>query len=312
MKKRKNLLKILSKSAPLWMVILITLNISLLANLAQYYLMKRELNSTITKLSQTTKSPDELVQILKQEVLPQKGHMTLMKWKDLGKQLVEAGAIDKEKYKALFVSDADGKDHMKYLNGLSNDSMLINEKNSRFMVNTLWALGLVNKSAVLEGPPMRQEGMDTGNMASTGGWTLGAKPPMELYASAEIIQLTDKQQELVKKIAANVYRPCCNNSTAFPDCNHGMAALGYIQLAVENGLSEKLIYKDLMAFNSYWFPEQYVEMAVYFEKQGIKWKDVDLKVLLSANYSSATGAQRVAQSVQNVPGIQGQGGGCGA
>ncbi len=135
---------------------------------------------------------------------------------------------------------------------------------------------------------------------------------MELYASAEIIQLTDKQQELVKKIAANVYRPCCNNSTAFPDCNHGMAALGYIQLAVENGLSEKLIYKDLMAFNSYWFPEQYVEMAVYFEKQGIKWKDVDLKVLLSANYSSATGAQRVAQSVQNVPGIQGQGGGCGA
>lgn len=312
MKKRKHLKKILSKAVPLWMVILITLNITLVGNLLQYYLMKKELNSVITKLAQTTKSPDELVQILKQEVLPQKGYMTSIRWKDLGKQLVEAEAIDKEKYKALFAQEADGGDHMKYLEGSSEEQMIINEKNSRFMVNTLWALGLVNKSAVLEGPPMKQEGMDTANMASTGGWTLGSKQPMELYASAEIIPLTPEQQELVKKIAANVYRPCCNNNTAFPDCNHGMAALGYIQLAVKNNLSEKQIYKDLLAFNSFWFPQAYVEIGVFFDKQGTRWKDADAKVILSANYSSATGAQKIQQSVQGVPGIQSQGGGCAA
>lgn len=179
------------------------------------------------------------------------------------------------------------------------------------MVNTLWALGLVQKSKVLDAGPMRTGGNPTANFASTAGWTLGTKPAMELYSSATIIPLTEEQQELVKKIAENVFRPCCGNSTAFPDCNHGMAALGYIEWAVYNGLPENQIYKDLLAFNSFWFPQNYVDMAVYFDKQGTKWKDVDPKSALSANYSSAQGAQRIKQAVQSVPGVSSQGGGCG-
>ena len=86
----------------------------------------------------------------------------------------------------------------------------------------------------------------------------------------ELIPLTPVGQETVRKIAENVFRPCCGNSTAFPDCNHGMAALAYIELAVSQGLPEKQIYKDLLGLNSFWFPSTYVEMAVYFKKIKIR------------------------------------------
>ena len=41
-----------------------------------------------------------------------------------------------------------------------------------------------------------------------------------------------KTTKIVEEIAGNIYRPCCGNSTAFPDCNHGMAMLGLIELMV--------------------------------------------------------------------------------
>ena len=136
---------------------------------------------------------------------------------------------------------------------------------------------------------------------------------MELLSSQELIPLTDDEQKLVTKIAEHVYRPCCGNHTAFPDCNHGMAALGYIELAVANGLSEDQIYQDLLALSSYWFPTTYVEMAVFFaNEKGIAWRDVDPQLALSADYSSAQGAARIRQAVQDVPGIKSQGGSCGA
>ncbi|EKD85160.1 MAG: hypothetical protein ACD_38C00074G0003 [uncultured bacterium] len=307
----KKIKKILAKAVPLWMVILITINSTMIMGIAQYYLMRAELRRNLSELAKTTKSPEDLVTILKQEVLPQDGYTTSLKWKDLGKQLVESGAIDKKKYEEIFTSTSDGADHMKYLNEASEDNIRIDEKNSRFMVNTFWALGLVQKSKVLDEGPMKTGGTPTENFASTGGWTLGAKPVMEIYSSRELLPLNSFQQDLVKKIAENVFRPCCGNSTAFPDCNHGMAALGYIEWAIYNGLPEEQIYKDLLAFNVFWFPQNYVEMAVYFDKNGTKWKNVDPKLALGSEYSSAQGAQRIKQSVQSVPGLQIQGGGCG-
>ena len=297
----KKLKKILSKAVPLWMVLLIVFNSTLAMGVVQYYLMRQQVQKDIRELSKTL-DPAQMVAALKQEVLPQKGYITSLKWKDLISQLLEAGAIDKQKY----------GEEAKFLEKDPNDNIEINEANAHFMVNTLWALGLVNKSKILDEGPMRGEGIETANMASTGGWTLGNKTAMELYSSTPIIPLTDQQQELVKRIAENVFRPCCGNSTYFPDCNHGMAALGYIELAVYNGLSEQQIYKDLLVFNSFWFPQNYVEMAVYFDKQGTKWKNVDPKLALSANYSSAQSAQRIKQSIQSVPGVGGQSGSCGA
>src|SRR3989344_5943179 len=312
MMKNKMVKKFLRKAIPLWLTIVIVLDSTVFVGLTEYYIMKKQFNESITKLANTTKSSEDLVNILKQEVLPAKGYTTSLRWKNLGQQLVESGVIDKKKYEELFISEADGKNELKYLDGDWNENIAINEKNSRFIVNTFWALGLVNNRRVLDEGPMVQEGKGkAGNFASTGGWTIGAKPVMELYSSKEIIPLNLEQQELVKKIAENVFRPSCNNPTSFPDCNHGMAALGYIEWAVYNGLPEKQIYKDLLAFNSFWFPQTYVEMAVYFNKQGTKWKDVDAKLALSKNYSSAQGAAKIKQAVQGIPGIQSSGGGCG-
>lgn len=310
---KKKIKKILTKAIPLWLVAIILLNSILATGFAQYYVMRENFNTQLSALAKTTKNPEELVQILKQKVLPQKGYRLSVRWKDVGSQLLESGVIDRKKYEELFVSDPVAKKEMAHLMNASNDLMVINEGNSRFMVNTLWALGLVNKNKILEDGSMKTVGNgDHMNYASTGGWNLGSRPTSEIYSSAEIIKLTAEQQELVKQIAQNVFRPCCNNSTEFPDCNHGMAALGYIELAVAQGVSEKQIYKDILALNSFWFPQTYVELAAYFDKQGIDWDKVDPKTALGSQYSSAQGSQQTRQNIQNIPGLNIQQGGCGA
>lgn len=312
-KLRIKIKKTLSKVIPLWLVVILLVNSIMATGFIEYYILKKNFNAQISALAKTTKNPEELVQILKQKVLPQKGFVLSVKWNDVGKQLLESGIIDKTKYDQLFAQDPTAKKEMKYLMGSSKDHMVINESNSRFMVNTLWALGLVNKSKILEEGPMKTYGKgEVMRFASTGGWSLGSKPTSELYSSSGIIKLTAEQQELVKKIAQNVYRPCCGNSTEFPDCNHGMAALGYVELAVAQGIGEKQIYRDLLALNSFWFPQQYVELAVYFNKQNTDWSKVDPKLALSSQYSSSAGSRQVQQSIQSVPGLNVQQGGCGA
>lgn len=304
--------KIFHKAIPIWMVFVILLNSILATGFIEYYLMEKNFNAQISALAKTTKNPEELVQILKQEVLPQKGYTLGVKWLDIGKQLLESGVIDKTKYEQLFVDDPVAKKEMSHMMNSSNEAMVINESNSRFMVNTLWALGLVNKSKILDEGSMKTYGKgDVMGFASTGGWTLGTKPTAELYSSVSLIKLSPEQENLVKTIAQNVYRPCCGNSTEFPDCNHGMAALGYIEAAVVQGVSEKQIYKDLLLLNSFWFPQQYVNLAAYFNKQNIKWNQVDAKLALSSQYSSAQGSQQIQQTLQNVPGLNLQQGGCG-
>lgn len=304
---------VIFRKISIWMVLLLLINSSMLVGFTEYYLMKKNFNSTLTELSQKTKSSEELVQMIKQQVIPEKGLTLGVVWNDIGKQLLDSGVIDKEKYKKLFIDDVQTGTDMKYLIHPSGDHMRIAERNSRFMVNTLWALGLVNKSNILDEGQMKTYGKkDPMNFASTGGWSLGAKSPSELYSSQELIKLTDKQEALVKKIATAIYRPCCGNSTAFPDCNHGMAALGYIEVAVSQGISEEKIYKDILALNSFWFPQTYLEQAVYFQRQGKDWGKVDAKLALSEQYSSAQGSQTIKQSIKSIPGLQTQGGGCAA
>ncbi|MBI2032658.1 MAG: hypothetical protein HYT09_03355 [Candidatus Levybacteria bacterium] len=310
---KKKIKPFFTKKISLWLVLVLILQISTITALVEYYIVKKNFNDSIAALSKTTKNPEEFVQILKQQVLPQKGYTLAVRWDDIGLQLMKTGVIDKTKYEELFSGDTEAIKQMKYLSNSSKDNMEMNESNAHFMVNTLWAVGLVNKSKVLDEGPMKTEGDGSFmNYASTGGWELGARPTEELYSSQELIKLTPAQEDLVKKIANNIYRPCCGNSTAFPDCNHGMAALGYIELAVKQGISDERIYKDLLALNSFWFPQNYIELAVLFQQEGTSWDKIDSRLALSSQYSSAQGAEQVRQGIQNVPGLNIQGGGCGA
>ena len=162
-----------------------------------------------------------------------------------------------------------------------------------------------------EGPMV--QGGNAGNFASTGGWTLAKGTAMDHYAKYDLIPLTQDQEERVRAIAENVYRPCCGNSTAFPDCNHGMAALALIELMISQGAQDEEIYQSVLAFNSYWFPQTYLELAYHQEQNGTPWSKIDAKTILGKGFSSAMGYQAVKKQIGTVEGLNNQGGGgCGA
>jgi hypothetical protein len=115
-------------------------------------------------------------------------------------------------------------------------------------------------------------------------------------------------------VANNSYRPCCSNPTSFPDCNHGAAGLAMAEMAAAAGASADEIFTALKGFNSFWYPNQYYVLARYFERRGTPWPKTDAKVVLSANYSSGQGWQKISAQLQQEEPSQGVpgGGGCSA
>jgi len=273
----------------------------------RFMAVKNALNPTPTPIP--TPSAESLADL----VIPTTGYTVDIKWGDIGKKLVESGAIDLTKFQENYAG-AQYAEVMKYLTETQDKGITITPENSYFWINTLWALGLVQKSDVLDKGIMgTQYKKEIGNFASTGGWTLGTKDAVSLYSKEAIISLTPEQQQKVWNIAENIYRPCCGNSTAFPDCNHGMAMLALIQLMVSQGATEGEIYKAALAFNSYWFGQTYMDLAYYFQtKQGLTWDKVDAKTVLGQQYSSAQGYQTVKAQIEDAPQQPRGGGGCGA
>lgn len=244
---------------------------------------------------------------LEQKVLPPDGIPLPVRWGDLGAQMVQAGVIDVEKFEDLYGGELN-KEMKQLLYGADNGNIKINMQNSGTLLNLFWAFGLGNKSDVLENGPMTAYG-DAGMFASTGGWTLAVGDAMEHYSRHRFVSLTREQQELVERVSKNIYRPCCGNSTYFPDCNHGMAMLGLLELMAAQGVTEDEIYRAALAVNSYWFPDTYLAIAKLFEKRGITWKDVNPREVLGADYSSAQGSQKVLREIEPEP-FRG-GGSCG-
>jgi len=247
---------------------------------------------------------------LPQQVLPDEGFILPVSWGEIAPQLIKLGVIDKQKFeKAVGM----GEEEKMIFEGNSDIPIKINAQNSQFVVDLLWALGLAQKSLVYDEGPMGKEykGKE-GNFASTGGWTLAVGDAMSHYNAHELIPLSAEQHKKVMDIAGHVYRPCCGNHTAFPDCNHGMAALAAIELMVSKGVPDEEIYKNVLKLNSYWFGNSYLTVATYFARQGISWDKVDAKMVLGSEYSSGQGAKQTAEKVGPLP-FEGQsGGGCGA
>lgn len=280
------------------------------AVLALFFIFDVQIKPRSIFLSRTEKP---VVEDLAAAVAPEEGYTVDVNWGDTGVRLVEAGGIDLDKYRENY-GDEKYQELLAYLTEPQNKGITITRDNAYFWVNTLWALGLTQKSDVLEKGVMGVEYKDRlGNFASTGGWTLGVKDAVSLYSSSEIVSLTDAQQALVTKVSQGVYRPCCGNPTSFPDCNHGMAILGLLELMAGQGLSEEEMYQAALAFNSYWFTQTYVDLAYYFKtEKGTEWSDVDAKEVLAAQYSSAAGYQSIKEQIGNVPGVSSSGGACGA
>jgi hypothetical protein len=174
-------------------------------------------------------------------------------------------------------------------------------------LNLLWAFGLANKNQVLAGGPITdvRYGGPT-NMASVGGWTVTTGSVMDHYDKHSLVTLTADQQSLVEKMAKGIYRPCCNNSTYFPDCNHGMAMLGLLEYLAASGATEDQMWDAAITANMNWFQT----IAQYLKIKGIDAKNVTPQILLGTEYSSGSGFARIAAQVPQTQQQKG-GGGCG-
>ena len=232
-------------------------------------------------------------------------------WGNLGKNMVDSGVIDADKFEALYAGKGGlSGEEKELLLGINNGEIRMNQENAGIILNLFWAFGLSNKNEILErGPMMDPAYGGAENFASTGGWTLARGNVMDHYSMHRFINLTPKQQEIVEQVAKNIYRPCCGNSTYFPDCNHGMAMLGLLELMAAQGASPDMMYKIALRVNSYWFPDTYLTIAKYMESKGVSWDKVDPKEMLSATYSSGLGYRKILEQVTPVE--QKSGGGCG-
>ncbi len=248
---------------------------------------------------------------LEKEILPVAGVELPVTWGDLGKKLISAGVIDEQKFKDVY-SGQFTDEYQKLLTGNNESKIIINDNNAGYLLNLFWALGLSNGNEILNDPKEMKNPQYRGaaNFASTGGWTVAVGSAMDHYNRHLFFQLTLEQQALVDKISRGVYRPCCGNSTHFPDCNHGMAMLGLLELMASQGASEQDMWKAALAVNSYWFPDTYLTIATYMKGKGVEWKDVNPQEILGANYSSGQGFARISAQVAPVSGSR-SGGGCG-
>nr|BAG82762.1 hypothetical protein [uncultured bacterium] len=216
---------------------------------------------------------------------------------DLGPRLIEAGAIDLAQFVATY--DRAGQPlneaQLAILQEGSDEAIVIDRSNAYFLLNFFWALGLTNDNPILtEGPMMTNSEGNPGRFASVGGWTIGQKPPQELYASAHLVHLTDEQQRRVEEVAQNVYRPCCNNHTAFADCNHGMALLGMLQLMAGQGATVDELYESAKYVSAFWYPQQATETAIFFEKNmNLAYADVDPRMAVGPEVFSGSGFKQV-------------------
>lgn len=227
-------------------------------------------------------------------VLPEVGVQLPVTWGDLGEKLVKTGVVDSTKFTPL----------------TDPGRITISAQNAQIVLNSLWAFGLANANPILDtGPMVDKQYGGAANFASTGGWTIAVGDAMKYYSKYDWVVLTPDQQAVVERVSKNIYRPCCDNSTYFPDCNHGMAMLGLLQLMVSQGVSESDMYKYALVVNSYWFPDTYLTIAKYLDSQGKSWVKADPKEILGATYSSSTGYRKIRSQVEPVE--QSGGSGCG-
>lgn len=259
----------------------------------------------------------ELYQATLTKVLPEQGYRSKISLGSSVMKLVENGAIDPIKLDALRMGPSGLPADLRNAFSSTHDApIVLTQDNAGVYVNVLWPIGLANYMSANETSPINGDRL--GTFASTAGWTLGREQNGGSYFNRfRIVELTPSQEALVIRVAQNTYRPCCDNPTFFQDCNHGSALLGLLELGASQGLTEQELYEEALAFNSFWFPQQYIQTALHFRlTDNTEWDSVDPQVALSYEYASLSGWRRnVAAEIERVPDLLPPAGGaarCGA
>ncbi|MEK7086968.1 MAG: hypothetical protein AAB935_01780, partial [Patescibacteria group bacterium] len=88
---------------------------------------------------------------LEEAIIPSEGVVLPVKWGNLGKQMIEAGVIDAQKFESIYSARGGLSDEAKnLLYGVSDSNLKITPENSGVVLNLLWALGLGSKNEILE------------------------------------------------------------------------------------------------------------------------------------------------------------------
>jgi hypothetical protein len=223
-------------------------------------------------------------------VAPRAGVGIGVKFGDAIQKLSAAGALDRDKFRALTGEMPDWVGRV--FAGPSIEPILFTRERAPYLVNLLWPIGLSNKMGFNRKSPIATVSIPS--FASTGGWTLGRAPNGYLYFNAvDAVRLDHRQEAVALAVASSTFRPCCDNSTFFQDCNHGSALLGLIELAASQGKTAEAIYRIALTANSYWFPEEYAKTALYSQHfEGVSWNSAPAPLILGAAFSSLTGWRR--------------------
>ncbi len=232
-------------------------------------------------------------------------------------KLIEAGAIDPGKFAAIYKYRSSIPEWVSLLldGKLQEQELIFSIENAAFNLNLLWPIGLATKAALNDESPIGGDSLPY--FASTGGWTLGRENNGAAYFNqVETFPLSPEQSSRTRRIAENVFRPCCGNSAFFQDCNHGSAMLGLIEMAASADRSTESIMKLAKVANGLWYPRAYVETALLFDVvEDTSWEKASADVVLSYNYSSIGGWGQNVHAVLLDQGLikppQGGGGGAG-
>lgn len=233
-----------------------------------------------------------------ERVIPRSGIRTRTRLSDSAIKLVEHQIIDPDRFMAAYYDPLPPEQRL-LLSWPSHRPIKLTRENASIYVNLLWPLGLTNRIGANENSPINGDALPT--FASTAGWTLGREENGAAYFNRyRILDLTVQQEELAVSVAKRTYRPCCDNSTFFQDCNHGSALFGMLQLGAAQRLGEAELFREALTFNSFWFPSHYVQIALYLElveKRG--WAEVDPVQLMGPEYSaSGPSRHKLAQIAQ--------------
>lgn len=228
------------------------------------------------------------------KVLPEEGFVIDAVWKDNVHKMVQEGIIDPEKLEAI-ITKRYGQEMKPEWKSLleaeySGEKMKIDAENSVFMMYLLWAFAKHNENELPLSSPFAGsfKNYDIG-VGRTG------------YGDTKLLSLSPEQQALLEEVAMNSYRPCCGQPAGRPDCSHGFAALGLMEIMAEQGFSREEIFDAFVKFNSFWFPSTYIQNAIYFEvAQGLSWEDVDKELVAGKDYSSLSGAYNVKKELQDL------------
>jgi hypothetical protein len=255
----------------------------------------------ITQITHMAHPPIDTVALMNR-INPSGGFQLPVVYGQVGPELLRTGSIDLSTLKELFGKNGTtlSDQEIKVLIQGSQDAIMINRQNAAFLVNLFWAIGLTNQNPILDQGQSWTRGGKLEDVPSISGWKLSQMPAVEWFAKEKILPLSPTQQKRFEEVARAVYMPCCENSVLLPDCSHGMAMLGLLELMGSQDASVDAMLLAAKQANAFWFSQQTLEQAIFMIATQLKdYATVDARSILSASYSSAKGFQQLHQWLAN-------------